>query len=86
MKKTKAINDIFYHVLAWHLDEGDYQPTKEKVIEKPNPDGPLGWVMTLNNEGQLTVHVGSELSYKIQQAFGVKHENNVFERVKEKNE
>lgn len=50
----------------------------KEEIEKPSPDGPLGWIMTLNNQGELTVHMGSGLSYKIQKAFGVKHEKNVF--------
>lgn len=56
------------------------EPT-ETVSEKkelPNPDGPLGWIMTLNNQGELTVHPGSSLSIKICQSFRVKHEKNVF--------
>ena len=50
----------------------------KKKKELPNPDGPLGWIMTLNNQGELTVHQESALSYKIQKAFRVKHEKNVF--------
>ncbi len=30
----KELNEIFYHILAWHLDEGDYQPTEEEAREK----------------------------------------------------
>ena len=51
---------------------------KIKQKERPSPNGPLGWIMTLNNEGELTVHMGSALSYRIQEAFNVKHEKNVF--------
>lgn len=61
--------------------ENNSIPPTETVSEKkelPNPDGPLGWIMTLNNQGELTVHPGSSLSIKICQSFGVKHKMNVF--------
>jgi len=51
---------------------------QRKGKEKPDPDGPLGWIMTLNNQGELTVHMSSVLSHRIQKAFDVKHEKNVF--------
>lgn len=30
----EEINSIFYHVLAWCEDEGDYQPTEEEVRDE----------------------------------------------------
>lgn len=55
------------------------QKEKEQQ-EKPDLNDPVGWIMKLNNEGQLTVHEGSLLSFTIQQLFGVKHEMNVFRK------
>jgi len=52
--------------------------TKKELREKPDPNGPLGWIMTLNNQGELTVHQNSGLAVKICKQFDVKHERNVF--------
>ena len=37
MKKSfidKKTREIFYHIVAWMEDEGDYQPTEEEAWEK----------------------------------------------------
>ena len=50
----------------------------KKIKEKPSPEGPLGWIMTLHNSGELTVHAGSRICYLIEKAFNVKFEKTRF--------
>jgi hypothetical protein len=51
---------------------------EEREKEKPNPDGPLGWIKTLHERGELTIHPNSGIAYKIEEYFGVKLEKGIF--------
>jgi len=50
----------------------------KKTLEKPNPDGPLGWIKTLHERGELTIHPNSGIAHRIEQVFGVKLNKGIF--------
>jgi hypothetical protein len=73
------VSDELIEFIRTQIEQAElrgYERGKEE--ERPDKNGPLGWIMTLNNTGQLTVHGGSGLARRICEAFGVKHELNVF--------
>ena len=49
-----------------------------KKVEQPHPNGPLGWIKTLHEIGQITIHPYSGIACKIEDAFGVKLEKGIF--------